>query len=179
MHRGSYISLAAAFSLVSVVGCANANDIDLPNPAVSAAEQDYPEAPLLEAIEECMNDQGWEIIVDPAEAGYSGPEMSPELSAQWIQASNACAEEVGYFDPQLNLSQQRELYEQEVSTHECIVALGQPSDRPPTEQVYLDTYGTGDQYFAIGALAAAQMPIRDVALQCPPPTWFLNVSGLG
>lgn len=174
-------SFAAAVAACTILaGCTSVQAGDSPadGPPISS-NQDYPEAPLLEAIEQCMNELGWEIVIDPAQAGYSGPEMSPESSSQWIQASNSCAEEVGYFDPQLNLSQQRELYDQEAATHECLVASGHPSDLPPSEQVYIDTFGTAQQYFAIGALAEAQMSLREAALSCPPPTWFLNVSGLG
>lgn len=64
--------------------------------------------------------------------------------------------------------------------HECLVSLGVDSDNPPSKQVYVDTYQSAEQYYAFepgfDAMGAGQM--QATVTQCPPPTWFLDVSGL-
>lgn len=172
-------AVAAVILLLNTVGCASDSG-EAPIKTQPAVGRTYPDAPLLDQVVKCMNDKGWEVIVE-WQGGYRGPEMNSDLSSQWIAASNECAEAAGYFDPQLNQAQVRELYRQEVATHACIVALGEASDQPPSEQTYVDTYGTGRQYYAIAAVLAAQLPNPEterIAKKCVPPTWFLNVSGL-
>lgn len=170
---------ATALLMLTSAGCA----IDpgaTPSNTPLASERTYPEAPLLDRVVDCMHEKGWEVIVG-WESGYTGPEMNADLSSQWITASNECAEAAGYFDPQLNTAQIKELYHQEVATHECIVALRGASDQPPSEQTYIDTYRSASQYYAIAAVLAAQLPqseTKRIAEKCVPPTWFLNVSGL-
>jgi hypothetical protein len=127
-----------------------------------------------------MEDAGWEVQVD-WQGGFSGPEMSSDSAAQWTDASDACADEVGYFDVALNDSQLAELYEQEVDEHDCLIALGQPSDEPPSAQTYVESYQSATQYFAIAKVLALQLPdsqTKKITQECAPPTWFLNVSGM-
>ena len=127
-----------------------------------------------------MRDKGTEVVFDIT-GGLSGPEMDSSQSGLWAAAANTCGTETGYFNPQLSQSQIRQLYSQEVAERACLAELGFDSPEPPSEQSFIDSYGTGDQYYAVHSAGADQVgrgKMSEIVQKCPPPTWFLNVDGL-
>jgi hypothetical protein len=115
--------------------------------------------------------------VNPGVGNYS----NSDSASQWMEASDGCAEEIGYYDPMLSDGQLAELYEQEVTEHDCLTALGHPSDEPPTAQTFVESYGSATQYFAIAGVLEQRLPepqTKEITAECPPPTWFLNVAGI-
>ena len=139
-----------------------------------------PRAPLAERVVKCMQDEGLEASVD-WQGSVTGPEMTTDQYAKWSEISSKCSESVGYFNTQLTLIQKKELYAQELKARECLAENGYPSDEPPSEQQFIDTWGGADQYsayFAAGGGEFNEAEARKVVALCPPPSWFLNLRGL-
>jgi hypothetical protein len=134
---------------------------------------------LAEAALACIRDAGWEAEMDWT-GGINGPEMNSAQVSQWQAVAAKCTEQAGYTNPQLTDAQKRQLYAQEVAERDCLAGLGYVSDPPPSEQRYVDTWGTGEQYaafFAAGADKTGQAEMMKTVRECPPPSWFLNLDG--
>lgn len=144
-----------------------------PVPAKPSAAAEAPASPLAVKMVRCIEDAGWE-----AEVGWNGvvtsPEMPPEQLDLWTEVADACQKETGFGDlARLTPSQVAELYRQEVAEFECLTAQGFTPSQPPSEQVYIDTFRSADQYYAIKGITATPELMR----LCPAPTWFLNLEG--
>jgi hypothetical protein len=131
----------------------------------------------MQALVACLQDAGWDVQVQWG-GTVSGPEMDPSQLDSFNAASDECAESSGWSrandwgswtDAQITA-----LYEQEVATHECLVGLGFDSAVPPSEQAYLDTFHSADQYYAFnpGAAGLRHLDFPRFFGPCPPPTWF-------
>lgn len=138
---------------------------------------------LTEAMATCMHDKGMEVGFD-IKGGLSGLETDSSQSGLWRAAANTRGTATGYVNPQLPQSQIRQSYSQEVAERACLAELGFGSPESPSEQTYIDSYGTGDQFYAVHSAGADQVgqvgqgKMSEIVQKCPPPTWFLNVDGL-
>lgn len=121
-----------------------------------------------------MQDAGWEATVN-WDGAVVGPQMPTTQVDLWLEAERNCAVETKFGDlSQLSDAQIHELYDQEVTEYECLIEQGKNPTRPPSEQLYRDTFRTADQYYAIKGTVATPELMR----LCPAPTWFLNLEGL-
>lgn len=169
-RSGSIVILLICLSTVGLTACT-------PNgqtPASTSPAADLPSSPLGEKMVRCIQDEGWEAELS-WDGGVVGPEMPTDQTSIWREVADACQKETGYGDlGQLTDTQIRELYSQEVAEYECLMEQGRNPASPPSEQGYIDTFRTADQYYAIKGVQATPELMR----LCPAPTWFLNVSGL-
>lgn len=112
----------------------------------------------------------------------NGPEMESSQADEWRAMAAECGESTGFAAPQLSDSQIAELYQQEVKTHECLIGAGQDTGTPPSEEVYRQTWGGQEQYYAfyeIWMSTPTEEGLKTISKTCMPPTWFLNLEGLG
>lgn len=148
--------------------------------APTPAGADLPDSPLAEQTIRCMEDQGFEASLE-WDGGISGPaKVSADESGQWGTAIQACAEESGYGNLQaLTDEQVIELYAQEVAEYECLRDAGYSPAEPPSQQTYVDTFASADQYYAFQEALdpMGQKDAQEATALCPPPTWFLNLTG--
>ena len=143
-------------------------------PVLTPPAADLPPSPLGEKMVRCIQDEGWEAELT-WDGGVVGPEMPTDQTSIWREVADACQKETGYGDlAQLTDTQIRELYGQEVAEYECLVEQAKSPAEPPSEQGYIDTFRTADQYYAIKDVQATPELMR----LCPAPTWFLNLTGL-
>jgi hypothetical protein len=70
------------------------------------------------------------------------------------------------------------LYKQEVAEHHCLLKHGLPSNPPPSLQTYIDTYQTVNQYYGYRPGMERAAPMDPIWLECPPPTYYMNLPGL-
>jgi hypothetical protein len=117
-----------------------------------------------------MAADGWE-----GEMQFSGTisfgSVPEAQQALFNSAQEKCVSETGWGDlAGLGADKRRKLYEQEVSEYECLMELGLTPPAPPTEQTYVDTFNTADQYYAGATLGLTEEQVQE----CPPPTWFMN-----
>jgi hypothetical protein len=146
----------------------------------SSAPSAKPDAPLAEKLAACIKDEGFEATVE-WDGSVTAPEMPQAQSNKWGEVSTACAEKVGFYVTELTTAQKSQLYRQELAERECLAGLGKPTDEPPSEQQYIDTWGTADQYYAYYAAGGAdfsQAEAKRLVADCPPPTWFIKLDGL-
>ena len=177
------VRLMAGAALVAVSGCGASPD----SAGFSSAEStglEVPYSAVTDRFVRCMRDAGWEAEPDWG-GGVGVPGVPFSQQTQVDDAMDGCAESSGwnaaYHWEVWSSEQVRQLYEQEVAEHECLVALGVASHEPPTEHTYFDTFATGDQYY--GMMPGILHPevygfsLQSLVSMCPPPTWFPNMDG--
>lgn len=140
-----------------------------------------PDSPITDRLVACMKDAGWEVQRS-WQGGVEATDIPAGQQSAYESASQECAESTGWSDAVIRLDdrQIRELYSQEVATHNCLLEIGIDSSEPPSEQRYIDTFRSKDQYYAFmpGFDSLNEAAMQEAVRQCPPPTWFLNISGL-
>ncbi|WP_162564423.1 MULTISPECIES: hypothetical protein [Microbacterium] len=169
-------------ALIALSGCAAAAEPRV-EPTTAA---DIPPYPAQERYVQCLQDEGWEIQRSLTSPPYIDGLSEAQQSA-FNAASDACGEETGYKKSQTpsmwSTEQVRQLYAQELANHECIVGHGFPSDDPPSEAVFLDTFGQENApwYQAISAYLMGgnidQSDYSQLLRDCPPPLMFMNIDG--
>ncbi len=139
-----------------------------------------PASPVTDRLVECMSKAGWKVTRSWT-GGVDGPEVPSEQVSAYQAASKRCEAESGW-DRINNLTpgQIDEMFQQESDQHTCLTKLGIESDQPPSLQKYRDSFGTEAQYFAMmpGFMHLSQGEMRNATRDCPPPVWFMNISGL-
>ncbi len=172
MLLGAVLPLAALLSACTSAGAAER----------SLASDGLPPSPVTERFVRCIQDAGWEAVRDPG-GGVDGPTLPAAQVPQYWAASEVCAESSGWnaMGDFSNWSHEQriELYEQEVAAHECFLSIGIASAEPPSLQQYLDTFHSADQYYAFvpGLDTLWREAFERTVKQCPPPTWFVTVTG--
>lgn len=128
-----------------------------------------------------MRQAGWDVARS-WQGGIETGEIPPDQLSAYEAASDECSDSSGWSEANMGLGedQVRELYRQEVEAHECFMARGLESAEPPSEQRYIDTFRTKDQYYAFLPAfdSLNESAMQEAVADCPPPTWFLNISGL-
>lgn len=144
------------------------------------ADSSLPASPVADRLVECMTEDGWEVS-----RSWSGGIDSVSIPQEQLSAYNrsleACSASSGWSGlAEISQEQKRELYDQEVANHRCLVDLGVESADPPTLETYMATYQTAEQYYSFlpGFDALGQAEMERAVAACPPPTWFMNISGL-
>lgn len=139
-----------------------------------------PASPISDAMLRCLGDEGWEVTRS-IYGGVDGPQnLAPAQTAAFQTAYTFCAEGTGWATPLADFTEQQreELYIQELAEQECLSDLGYPSEEAPSKQSYLDSFASADQYYAVLVLSSlSQGPYEAAVRACPPPTWFLNITG--
>jgi hypothetical protein len=137
-------------------------------------------SPISDAMVLCLSDEGWEVTRS-IYGGVDGPQnLAPAQTAVFQAAYDLCAEATGWATPLSDFTEQQreELYIQELAERECLSDLGYPGEEAPSRQTYLDLFASADQYYAFLVLSSlSQGPYEAAIRACPPPTWFLNISG--
>ena len=171
------VAIAATVALALVLS--SCGSVTTPHPD-SASANALPPSPITDKMVRCLTDAGWEVQRS-IEGGVQGPvNLPPAQLASYQSAADACADETGWSTPLSDFTdkQRHELYVQEVAEQSCLTELGYPGDEPPSEQTYLDTFASIDQYYAFRAVSDLHKQEFEAAIRsCPPPTWFLNISG--
>ncbi len=165
----------AMLILLSLAGCA-ATTSEPDGTNVSG----LPPSPVSDAMVRCLGDAGWEVTRS-IYGGVDGPRnLAPAQSTAFQTAYGGCGQTTGWTTglADFSESQREELYVQELAEQQCLSDLGYPSDEPPSKQSYLDTFASADQCYAILVLNnLSQGPYEAAITACPPPTWFLNITG--
>lgn len=133
----------------------------------------YVGPPRVEEIVKCINELGWDAELN-WDGGVSFGTVPPEQINQLNADQQTCVEK--FPSQQLNLDGIRDLYAAEVANSDCLAGLGYQMPKPPTEQAYVDAYGTADQWFAMVGASPEAMPekkYQEAFTACPPPAWQL------
>jgi hypothetical protein len=154
--------------------------------ASGAGDQEkIPPFPAEDRFVQCLRDRGWD-----AHRGLTSPPSiagTPKEQASSLEDDEAaCGDSSGYTKAgtpaQWTEEQKKELYQREVANHACIVAHGQPSDDPPSQEVFLETFGSDQGWYQ--AIAAYQnsgnINLREygkLLVECPPPLMFNTIPG--
>jgi len=152
-----------------------------PTSKPTSSEFQHPPTPLANDVVKCMKSAGWVATVD-WDGSITGPSMKSDLLKQWQDSFTSCSKTTGFDSPKLTELQVKQLYTQEVTEHKCLLAANQPSDNPPSEQSYIDSFQTASQYYSSGQLLVqpySQSKMMSVVAKCPPPHWYMNLNGLG
>lgn len=126
----------------------------------------------------CMDAAGWKVKVSWSGGVETVGDVPQGQYSAWTAAGDACSRSTKWgavndlenFTP----AQIKRLYGQEVATHECFAAHGWNTKEPPSEQQYIDTFASKDQYYGMApaALQATQAQLKTMVTACPPPMWF-------
>lgn len=174
--------LAAAFSALvagTLLSCTSTQPQDRPSSADSK-RSGLPASPVTDRLATCMEKEGWEVERS-LQGGLDLPSVPVDQQSAFEAANSRCSESSGWnAAANLNDVQVKELYDQEVAAHDCFLGMGIDSAQPPSEQRYIETYQTQDQYYAFmpGFDSLNQTKMNEAVKKCPPPTWFLDISGL-
>lgn len=177
--RKLFWAVCVLTSAAALAGCSGQEQVTDAPEAVETVGMQMPESPVTDRVVRCMQEAGW-TVRRSLYGGIESEEMSQDQQSAWQAAHEKCAESTGWnATNELNESQRKELYRQEVATHECLTTLGIESNPPPSEQTYLDTFQTQEWYFAFqpGFDQLDTGKLNQAILTCPPPTWFMNISG--
>ena len=172
---GRVTSLGLMSVLVALTFCASACTAIVDS---AANEPEIPDSPLAEATVDCMQEQGFEasILWDGSIAGPS--DVSSEQTLQWSAAMTTCVEATGYGSlAALSPNQVGELYQQELAEYACLRDAGFSPEAPPSQQTYMDTFASAEQYYAFKEVfdPLSMKEAQEIVAVCPPPTWFLDV----
>jgi len=163
-------------SLAGCSGATNTPDSDL------TTDAELPNSPVSDRMVRCVSDEGFEIVRS-LYGGFDGPGDLPAAQVEkFNQAFGRCADETGWSTPLAAFTSEQvaELYAQEIATRDCLAERGYPGAEPPTEQTYVDNFASADQYYAFMAIADLHQSEQEPLIRaCPPPTWFLDISGFG
>ena len=161
------LTASLALSVIATVGCST--DRENEN-ATRSNPGDMPASTVNDAMLACMKSAGWEGKMERG-GGMNFGSIPSEQMSQYERQSAICTEKTGWGNlAVLTSDQRRTMFDLEVEEYQCLKDLGLSPAEPPTEQTYMDTFDSGDQYYAI----------RDITLtveqmnECPPPTWFMN-----
>lgn len=164
--RGIALVLIVACGLLS--GCAAEPRVENTSQALDLDQ--VPQSRVNNAMIACLADKGWSARMDWGGTIDYGPVPDSQRSVLRSDAQ-ACSEESGWGDlTRFSVEQINDIYDLEVATYQCLLALGKSPTEPPTRQRYVDTFGTAEQYYAIRDIPADPSTVK----ACPPPTWFLN-----
>lgn len=118
----------------------------------------------------CMAGFGWQGK-ETLGASLDFGNVPAEQSTQFTKDEDACVKQTGWGDlAALTDAQRKVMYQREVAEYHCLVMIGLTPPTPPTEQTYLDTFHSANQYYAGANLNLAPAQVKS----CPPPTWFMN-----
>ncbi|MFE6967128.1 hypothetical protein ACFVAJ_18590 [Agromyces sp. NPDC057679] len=122
----------------------------------------------------CLTELGWEGLVVGWDGGVDVSDIPAEQMEKFNEDNVTCADAY----PVIPLTDQeiRDLYAAEVENSECLVARGHQMPEPPTEQTFVDTYGTPKQWFAMigaGPDTMDEEVYKETFIACPPPAWQL------
>lgn len=177
--RRPAIAVALMLSLLSGCGSDDESPADATS-TQSAADSDLPPSPVTDRLVKCLQDAGWDVKRS-WEGGLEISGVPADQQSAYQAANDRCSESSGWNSASnLNDAQVKELYQQEVEAHGCYLKIGVDSAQPPSEQRYIETYQTKDQYYAFlpGFDSLNQAKMQAAVKECPPPTWFLNLTGL-
>lgn len=170
------LSVLATIAVVS--GCA-----PQPDPTVGSETTEIPAFPAADRFVECMTEKGWEATRDLQ--GIQIATVPKEQESQFEADDETCATESGLSaleNPSAwPADKKEELYALEVANHECLIALGRPSEAPPTFEAYLEGLDSGNKYMAIteyGSTFTSLADYQETLRACPPPLWFNTMEGL-
>ncbi len=186
LSRGRVARIVIALSLITpTTGCAagSGNDDNATGTAAPVSDSSLPESPIIEEFVACLQNRGWDAKRD--ETGMPAVDNIPDEQAD-LQAQDAdeCGEGSGWNTmgqkSTMNNEQLTALYDQEVEEQQCVAALGYETETPPSQQTYIDTYATENQYYGWvpGLNGLDQAAFNKAVLACPPPTWYMNIPGL-
>lgn len=171
---------ASLVALFLVVGCSTSgkppqgesgnSELDLEEGRKGPAEI----SKTLAKVQSCMRDEG--LVADyDGWGGLYGEPMTHEQGELWRDIYKECSDKTGYSSAWTG-AQLKELYALEVENHNCLLEAGYDSEQPPSEQVYIESWGDDHRspYQAISILflnenAAAEY--QEAIHLCVPPLW--------
>ncbi|WP_159600551.1 hypothetical protein [Agromyces humi] len=176
MKKTTPVAVLAAAIALSLAGCAPATNVAETAAAPSAAPvinfTPTEEDTRADIMAGCLTELGWEGLVVNWDGGIDTGHI-PEEQQDQFQADSATCIEAFPVVP-LTDAEIREMYAAEVANSDCLVGLGYAMPQTPTEQTYVDTYGTENQWFAMVGASPQTMKeetYKDVFTTCPPPAW--------
>ena len=121
----------------------------------------------------CLADRGWDLSVR-FDGGVSISDVPEEQQGPLLADVRECEEEFPYQAP--TASQIREIYAAELDNRECLIDLGYEIGPPPSEQAFVDTFGTAERWYAMTDAHPESMDAgtyEKVFSACVPPAWTL------
>ena len=159
---------------MTLAGCGTTHPQVTPSPHL-------PKAPLAERDIKCIQAAGWQAVLDWQGTINSVGLKTSDQATQWNAAADKCGKKTGFYGTKLSATQLSQLYLQELEERNCLAKAGYPSGQPPSEQIFISTWYSADQYQAFTAAGGSNWPPskqQAVSEKCTPPTWFLNLGGL-
>ena len=170
---GTSVCLALVGCLM-LAGCTS----HVPKPTATPT---LPQAPLAARDLKCIQAAGWQGAIDWQGTINSIGLKTQDQVTQWQSVADKCGKKTGFYDTKLSTAQLVQLYGQELKERACLAKAGFPSAEPPSQQTFIDTWYSADQYqafIAAGGQSWSESKQQTISKQCPPPTWFLNLDGL-
>ncbi|MEY2848004.1 MAG: hypothetical protein RI885_669 [Actinomycetota bacterium] len=171
MHKlGTWgvVAISGAMTIVILAGCSGSPQ-PLPQPTSSPKSFGVQQA---DYVADCLEGQGWEVTrtADGAfEVTYS-VDQEAQYQAQRTQCYSDSEEKLGT-QPKLTESAVSALYDQQVSTSDCLEALGFDIPDPPTKQAWveqvLQSSGSSDTWYPYNYLEAEDQV--SASQKCPEP----------
>lgn len=168
MRRGASVAGLIATGVL-LAGCAASE----PGPRPS-----HPLAEYAERVTACLQDRGWDAVAtfdNTVTSGDPKTGIPPEQLTAYQAAEQECIDELGYGEPRTPTTEQlREMYQLDIAERECMIDLGFDIAELPSEQVYIETFGTASGW-DIGQqvpVFPTQQEYQRVWTACPPPQWF-------
>lgn len=150
MRRLGRVAALAALSLT--VGC-GADGGDPPSAETSPTVRPGSEESM-RALVACMQERGWSASYDERDGSMLVEDVPDSQRDAYAADNEECEIESGAVPgadappPELTDEQLHELYLHELDTADCLRELGVSVPDAPSEQVFKDTYSTGEAYYA-------------------------------
>lgn len=160
--------LAASFVLISTLLLSGCEESANPSaPSLSLREVEAIQArEFFEGLASCMTEKGFPSTVQ--EDGAVMVEHGAQGEA-WREAEAVCTEELGGWPTSTPLTEQElgQLYDLEVKAYECLVARGLDPLPPSSKEQFVETYLTGESWYAHKPPVAGGSPLPTT--DCPQP----------
>lgn len=157
--------LAIAFALA---GCTSSNEANTAKDTGTSAPSS---SQVIEKVAACLNADGWDVEVDPADGGlaFSG---SAEQYKAYQKALDACYAEHDTKPRDLDdLSEEewRTLYAQETKASECLREAGVAIPALPSYQVFVERYKGSEPWTSYSFVQVAGDEWHELNERCPQP----------
>lgn len=135
-------------------------------------------APAADVVYRCLTDKGWDVTIDWQGGIEVDSESVPVEQYDIFDAdSDACWAVIDDRVKSMQPEEISEIYDDELTTRECLIDEGYSIDDPPSEQQYIDTFH-GRRWSAYGN----NIPLdtlsdeewRALNEKCPQPAWSLG-----
>ncbi|WP_401001111.1 hypothetical protein [Agromyces sp. GXQ0307] len=159
---------------LTLAGCASTPE----SPGAKALEEGLSLSPASNQVYECLEEKGWDVTL----TWDGGIEVSSATipTAQrdlFDEDAEACWQPINDRIQNMGADEISDVYQDELTTRECLIDLGFEVGEPPSKQEFIDTFQglRWSAYADSNVDASVDDEWRETNIACPQPAWSFGV----